>query len=403
MTKKIYKSKKNIDYLELVFEWNPQQIELLNNNPDIIIKSIYNPSTNKTTYEINDIFTMVEAPPKGIIKGRTYIKILNPRLYSDHLNQVIEFIKSTLSIKFLSINRIDFCLDIKDEDIFRDIDFNNLNEYKTNGDIFLFSEANGDEGKSLYFNTIDLNKQKRKSVFKKQRVSAILYTKSNLLDRGAKKKREYQNENGDLLTRLELRLNKTPQETKDTHLIRTLSYYLWNDPLYFKNHKETIIQYIFNHYKSVYYLERGDEPIINYSDLYDDDFDFIYINDFINDFINERTEFNIKHNEYKKTKAPAPTYSKKTYKKKLEAINDLLGDKWIEIMSDSLIIQILKDSGIKWTDELEYIKINDNETINGRNIKREIHEYIIKQSRVLLVDELKELNMDDDELYKLFD
>lgn len=398
MTKTTYKSNKNIDYLELVFEWDPQQIFELNENKNLIVNGSHNPRTNKWTYDINGIFTITEAPPKGIIEGRTYVKILNPRLYGGKLFETIKFIQSILTIKFLSINRIDFCLDIKDEDIFKNIDFNNLNEYKTSKGIFLCSEANDEEGKSLYFNTIDLNKQKRKSIFKKQRVSAILYTKSNLLERCSNKsKQHYQNENEDLLTRLELRLNKTPQETKDTHLIKTLSYYLWNDPTYLKNHQEIIIQYIFNQYGNIYDLQRGGDPILNYSNLYDDDFDFIYISDFITDFMNMRTDFNIKHKEYKKSK-PKTTYSKKIYKEKLDALVKLGGTKWINYINPIIVENILKESCIKWTIELEYIKIHDGETIDGRNIFREIHEYITIQSRTLLNNppDKYELKLDDD-------
>jgi hypothetical protein len=382
------KKKLNIDFLELVFDYNQNFITDLLNEPKTMVKTlIFN---NKKTYIVEDLFEVRVLEPLGVVEGRIYIKILNQKLYKDGTGPIKEHklitailrlkeLSLNLNINLLTLNRLDLAYDILDIDIFELIDLNKLNEYKTGSynkkRIYLETQSNNDGGKTLYFNTIDIEEQKKKRRYRKQRINATLYTKSRELDiTNNKYKKSYQNPGNKLITRLELKLVKDNVVSKETFLLKAMANYLWTDPKKFLERKDALIQYVFMEYKTLYYLE-GDAIILEYDILFKDhnDFDFIYINDFIDDIFKKSiTDYNIKTKKYRTTYVK-PIFKKKLYLENIESIINLWQTDFIEYMTKKNIEKLLEITGATHHHQLDIVKIKEDKETNGRNLHKEIH------------------------------
>jgi len=390
--------KLNLDWLELVFDYTPNFIKDLNKEP-LLIKTLNQKLKRgyKTTYFIDDLYEVYILEPAGIVQGRIYVKILNPNLYNDKLLYSIQKIKD-LTLKYnwqlLTINKLDLAIDLIDIDLFEQIDLNKLDLYQTkkleNKPVYLEIQANEQGGKTLYYNIVDIKAQAVKKRYKKQRVSATLYTKTEELKiKNNRYKQSYQNPNDKTITRLEIKLQKDNIVSKENFLLKAIADFIWTDPERFIRQKESILQYIYMVYQNLYYLSLNGTEIIEYKTLFniqneeDEYYDFIHIEDFISIFKQSRLDYNIKTNKYRKER-PKPLLNKKLYLSKLEAIimlNDITP--YHNILTNDFINKLIEQTGIENHNDLDKIKIKNDILINNRNLHLDIHNFIYDKVKSL--------------------
>jgi len=375
--------KMNIDWLELVFNYNPNFITNLIKHQSFNIKTQL--TNNKPKYYIDDLFSIFILEPNGIIDGRTYIKILNPNLYNNKLEATIDLLKEITNLyglELITINQLDIAIDIIGIDLLQKIDLNKLVEYKIkktfNKKTYLNGEVNDQEGKTLYFNTIDLTKQKGKA-FKKQRVNCKLYTKTRELEITKDRyKQSYQNPKKELITRLELRFLKDRVAARENFMLKALADFIWTNPKRFLSEKDYLIQYIFNEYKDLYYLEHNDLIILDFNTLfkdYNELYDYGHITDFIDLFKATRDNYCIKIKKYRKTYIK-PIFNKKLYLESIEANITLWQNEYKTYMTEPIIKRVLENTGATHHHQLDIVKIKDNKETNGENLHRLIHNHI---------------------------
>jgi len=375
--------KMNIDWLELVFNYNPNFITNLIKHQSFNIKTQL--TNNKPKYYIDDLFSIFILEPNGIIDGRTYIKILNPNLYNNKLEATIDLLKEITNLyglELITINQLDIAIDIIGIDLLQKIDLNKLVEYKIkktfNKKTYLNGEVNDQEGKTLYFITIDLTKQKGKA-FKKQRVNCKLYTKTRELEITKDRyKQSYQNPKKELITRLELRFLKDRVAARENFMLKALADFIWTNPKRFLSEKDYLIQYIFNEYKDLYYLEHNDLIILDFNTLfkdYNELYDYGHITDFIDLFKATRDNYCIKIKKYRKTYIK-PIFNKKLYLESIEANITLWQNEYKTYMTEPIIKRVLENTGATHHHQLDIVKIKDNKETNGENLHRLIHNHI---------------------------
>ena len=385
-------TKSNIDYIEFIFSYNHNFLTNLFGK-GVVIRNHYDIKKryNNIHYIVEELYDIFILEPKGVVEGRIYIKLLNPILYSKDLAMVIHKLRDltmALDIELIGLNKIDLALDLIDEDLFNDIDFNDIKNHKSghinNKPVYLNAQINKEGGKSLYFNINDLEYQKQKKTYKKQRITGILYTKNIELNiKSNQKKKNYQNPDNKVITRLEIKIEKTSTISRESHLLKAMADFIWTNPDRFFNEKENLIKYIFKSYQNLYTLRTpNDDIIIDYKKLYNDDDeynDFIYIGDFIDLWKKNTDDYNIKTNKYKKTYRK-PIFKSKVYQALLQSIvglNPIVDYKFY--LTEDIILKIIDISGITNHNDLNNIKAS-NELTNGvdifMNINKLIYSYI---------------------------
>ncbi len=386
----------NIDWLELTFNYNPTFItNLMNNEPTIRVKTIHK-SKNKNytkgnpTYYIDHFFEVYILEPSGAVEGRTYIKILNPKLWKD-LEHSIALLKELVykyKLELLYINKMDFCIDLIGIDLLNLIDFNKPGQYKTEKGVYLKAIANEENGKTLYFNTIDIDKitednkvkdPEKVKGYTKQRANGKLYTKSIELDiKGNKYKQSYQNPNNEVLTRLELSFCRDYKQTKEKHLLEAMAGFIWNNTQTFINEKEYLTQYIMEQWTNLYYIELDKEPIINFNTFFDTPnqlYDYVYIQPFIDLYMATRKTYIDTIKSYRKTYIK-PIFNKKVYLERIEACIKLFNNDYKTFMTEPLMLKLITDTGATHHHQLDIVKIKDNIEVNGENLHMAVHNHL---------------------------
>lgn len=391
----------NLDYLEFVFNYVNKPIgELIKTGSIVNKKSMIYGDISK--YIIDDFIEVRISPPRGVVEGRIYVKVLNRNLYGDELLESILKIKELeTTLEFLYINRIDFCIDFKGLDILNKIDFNSLNKYNKPN----INGINGGDVKTIYFNSIHIDKHKPRNSYKKQRVSATLYNKSGLISKHEEYKMDYINPDGDELMRLEMRLIRTPQYTKERHLLDLLGYYIFYDPIYFIENKKLIMDFIFYYYDKLWSIDVGDLNF-NFNYINPDHSNFNDISKFVDNFNGVRMDFNKRNNEVKKIRRThsKTIINKRLWNKKVNLLIELGGGKWRDNISDPFIISLLDKVNIVNEIDFEYVRSRGDIFIDDIDIFNEIYLYIRNRYKIIkptLVDEIDKI--DSDKLLDIFD
>jgi hypothetical protein len=369
----------NIDWLELTFNYNPTFItNLITKELDLIVKTTY--KNNKPTYYVNDLFSIFILEPNGAVEGRTYIKIENPKLY-ESLTATIELLKQLsykYNIELLYLNQLDITTDFIGIDLLQQIDLNKLNEYKAASKIYLKAITNEQGGKTLYFNTIDIDKYIGKKQ-KKQRANGKLYTKSIELEiKKNKYKQSYQNPTNELITRLELSFKKDFIVAKETHLLKAMADFIWTNPQKLISEKDYIIQYIFQEYEHLYYLENNGIIILDFNTIFNDHnelYDYGHITDLIDLYKGNTDNYKIKMTKYRKT-YNKPIFNKKLYLESIEANITLWQNEYKEFMTGPIIEKLLKNTGTTHHHQLDIVRIKEDKETNGENLHMLIHNHI---------------------------
>ncbi len=387
-TTQLDKKRLNIDYLELVFTYDKNFIRNLTDDREVKLITFF--KDRKTHYLIDDIFDITIFEGNDFIDGRINIKIMNQQLYktSKYLLDCIKLLKE-ITIKYnihlLTLNKVDMAIDFIGVDLFSEIDFNNLQDYLTGKinkkKVYLKSQSNEEGGKSLYFNTIDLDKETKTKRYKKQRLTGILYTKNVELDiSGNNHKKSYQNKDNELITRLEIRIERTNDMARENFLLKAMADFLWTNPDRFIGEKDYIIQKIFDDYRELYKLSYKGTTLIDFDMIftdYNELMDYGHLTDFIDLFETNISDYNKKIKNYRKTYIK-PVFNKKLYVEKIEGLIKLFSNNYEIYLTDTIIKMILEETNLTDHHYLDNIGFNNKPLENGENLYLDINNFVYK-------------------------